>query len=74
MYSPIAAIIFLATGAGAIFQVVFPIASMMVNNNRNSDGISTENKKKPSLLSTSVVAGFVIGMAIMYITSLLIPS
>jgi uncharacterized membrane protein YfcA len=74
MYSPFASIIFLAIGAGAIFQVVFSIASMMVNNNKNNSDIDTKNKKKPSLLSTSAVAGFIVGMAIMYITALLIPS
>src|SRR5918997_1356698 len=38
LYSPFAAIIFLAVGAGAIFQVVFSIASMMAkNNNDKSD-------------------------------------
>ena len=74
MYSPLAAIVFLAIGAGAIFQVVFSIASMVVNNNKNGNDINTENKKKPSLLSTSVVAGFIVGMAIMYVTSLMIPS
>ncbi len=73
-YSPLAAIVFLAIGAGAIFQVVFSIASMMVNNNKNGNDINTENKEKPSLLSTSVVAGFIVGMAIMYVTSLMIPS
>ncbi len=75
MYSPLAAIVFLAIGAGAIFQVVFSIASMMVNNNKNNgNDIDTENKNKHSLLSTSVVAGFIVGMAIMYVTSLMIPS
>jgi len=75
VYSPLAAIVFLAIGAGAIFQVVFSIASMMANNNKNNSGdIDTENKNKHSLLSTSVVAGFIVGMAIMYVTSLLIPS
>ena len=75
MYSPLATIIFLAIGAGAIFQVVFSIASMMVNNNnKNGDDISNENIKKPSFLSTSVVLGFIVGIVIMYVTSLLIPS
>ncbi len=32
LYSPIAAIIFLSMGAGAIFQVVFSIASWMTKN------------------------------------------
>jgi zinc transporter, ZIP family len=67
LYSPIAAIIFLSIGAGAIFQVVFSIASWMARGSA-SDSI------RQSLLRTSVVAGFAIGMAIMYLTGLLIPS
>jgi zinc transporter, ZIP family len=64
-YSPIAAVIFLAIGAGAIFQVVLSITSYILSNN---------NEPRKATLSTSVIAGFVMGMAIMYITSLLIPS
>jgi zinc transporter, ZIP family len=64
-YSPIAAIIFLSIGAGAIFQVVFSIASWMA---KGSDGT------RQSLLRTPIVAGFAIGMVIMYVTGLLIPS
>jgi zinc transporter ZupT len=64
-YSPIAAVIFLSIGAGAIFQVVYSITSWMA---KGSDGA------RQSLLRTPVVAGFAIGMAIMYITGLLIPS
>ena len=71
MYSPFAAIIFLAIGAGAIFQVVFSIASMMA---KNSNQITNENNKKASFLRAPVISGFVMGMAIMYATSLLIPS
>jgi ZIP family zinc transporter len=76
MYSPFAAIIFLSIGAGAIFQVVFSIASMMAkDSNKNSDqNNNKENNKKQSFLSAPVISGFVIGMAIMYATSLLIPS
>ncbi len=75
MYSPLAAIIFLAIGAGAIFQVVFPIASMMVkDSNKNNDQNNNENNKKRSFLSAPVISGFVIVMAIMYPTSLPIPS
>jgi zinc transporter ZupT len=65
LYSPIAAIIFLSIGAGAIFQVVFSIASWMANNSAVDGGRKT-------LLSTSMIAGFVVGMAIMYVTSLLV--
>ena len=65
LYSPIAAIIFLSIGAGAIFQVVFSITSWMSSN-------SSEPRK--AMLSTPMIAGFTVGMAIMYGTSLLIPS
>src|SRR5215211_1014991 len=65
LYSPIAAIIFLSIGAGAIFQVVFSITSWMSSN-------TSESRK--ALLSTPMIAGFTVGMAIMYATSLLIPS
>ncbi|HEX7141761.1 MAG TPA: ZIP family metal transporter [Nitrososphaeraceae archaeon] len=65
LYSPIAAIIFLSIGAGAIFQVVFSITSWMSSN-------TSEPRK--AMLSTPMIAGFAAGMAIMYVTSLLIPS
>ena len=65
LYSPIAAIIFLSIGAGAIFQVVFSITSWMSSN-------TSEPRK--ALLSTPMIAGFTVGMIIMYATSLLIPS
>ncbi len=76
MYSPIDAIIYLVVGAGAIFQVVFSIASMMTKDNNKYNGqINNENnKKQQSFLITPVIAGFVIGMVIMYVTSLMIPS
>lgn len=67
LYSPFAAVIFLSIGAGAIFQVVFSIASWMAKGSA-SDGT------RQGLLRTSIVAGFAIGMAIMYLTGLLIPS
>jgi ZIP family zinc transporter len=71
LYSPIAAIIFLSMGAGAIFQVVFSIASWMAKNNNNNNNTAVDGGRK-TLLSTSMIAGFVVGMAIMYITSLLV--
>ena len=66
LYSPIAAIIFLSIGAGAIFQVVFSITSWMSSN--------TSEPRRKAMLSTPMIAGFTVGMAIMYATSLLIPS
>ena len=65
LYSPIAAIIFLSIGAGAIFQVVYSITSWMSSN-------TSEPRK--AMLSTPMIAGFTVGMAIMYATSLMIPS
>lgn len=63
-YSPIAAVVFLSIGAGAIFQVVLSIASWMANTKGGGR----------TLLSADIIAGFAIGMAIMYLTGLLIPS
>jgi zinc transporter ZupT len=65
LYSPIAAIIFLSIGAGAIFQVVYSIITWMSSN-------TSEPRK--AMLSTPMIAGFTVGMVIMYATSLLIPS
>jgi zinc transporter ZupT len=64
-YSPIAAVVFLSVGAGAIFQVVYSIGSWMV---KGRDG------GRQGLLRTPIVAGFAIGMLIMYVTGLLIAS
>jgi zinc transporter, ZIP family len=67
LYSPIAAVIFLSIGAGAIFQVVFSILSWMAKG-------TTIDGTRQSLLRTPIVAGFAVGMAIMYLTALLITS
>jgi zinc transporter ZupT len=69
LYSPIAAIIFLSIGAGAIFQVVYSIASWMTKNNT-----AAVDSGRKTLLSTSMIAGIIVGMAIMYVTSLLVSS
>lgn len=63
LYSPIATIVFLSIGAGAIFQVVYSIYSWM-----------KENEARTILSNASIIAGFAAGMLIMYITGLLIPS
>jgi zinc transporter ZupT len=67
LYSPIAAVIFLSIGAGAIFQVVFSILSWMAKG-------TTGDGTRQSLLRTPIVAGFAVGLAIMYLTALLIAS
>ena len=60
LYSPIATIIFLGIGAGAIFQVVYSVGSWMYYNNNRA------------LTSFPIVSGFMLGIFIMYITGLLI--
>ena len=65
VYSPIAAIIFLSIGAGAIFQVVFLIYQGMSR---------TEADRGKMLSNASVITGFAAGMFIMYLTGLIIPS
>ena len=62
LYSPIATIVFLSIGAGAIFQVVYSIGSWMYS---TSGGKGLMN-------NTSIVAGFAVGMLIMYLTGLLL--
>jgi zinc transporter ZupT len=63
LYSPMAAVIFLSVGAGAIFQVVYSLFSW----------ISHLQKSGPSSsLSGHVIAGFITGLLIMYLTGLLV--
>ena len=59
-YSPFSSVIFLAIGAGAIFQVIVVILRM----------IRAEGDK--NLSSGSVVTGIAIGMLVMYLTSILV--
>lgn len=65
IYSPVAVIIFLSIGAGAIFQVVFLIYQGMAG---------AETKKGKIMSDASIIAGFAAGMLIMYVTGLMIPS
>ncbi|HET7284364.1 MAG TPA: hypothetical protein VFI70_06730, partial [Nitrososphaeraceae archaeon] len=76
LYSPIAAIVFLSIGAGAIFQVVISIISWITDSNNNMGGgsLQGEERKKKTWLNTSLIAGFIVGMLIMYVTSLLVSS
>lgn len=59
-YSPFSSVVFLAIGAGAIFQVIVVIIRM----------IREEGER--NLSSASVVSGISIGMLIMYLTSILV--
>ena len=60
IYSPFTSVIFLAIGAGAIFQVIITILRW----------IRQEGDK--NLSSASVASGFAIGMLVMYLTSILV--
>jgi len=68
-YSPIAAIIFLSIGAGAIFQVVFAIYSSMIRKSNTN-----KRTKMMPLSDIQSIAGFAVAMVIMYITGLLVSS
>lgn len=61
-YSPIATVIFLSIGAGAIFQVVYSIGSWMYHTN-GSRGL---------LSNHWIIMGFALGMLIMYLTGLMV--
>ena len=59
-YMPVASIVFLAIGAGAIFQVVYSIFNWM-------------NKQMESKITAPHnIAGFIVGIVIMYLTGLLV--
>jgi zinc transporter ZupT len=58
-YSPLAAIIFLSVGAGAIFQVVASIMNWI-------------RQDEKSLISAPTAAGIAVGMIVMYVTSILV--
>jgi zinc transporter, ZIP family len=90
IYSPLASVIFLAVGAGAIFQVVYALIvwmsksfkeskteqgkSSIIKGLHNVDTVQTgqilTNESKNSGLS--IIAGFILGMLIMYLTGLLV--
>jgi zinc transporter, ZIP family len=88
VYSPLASIIFLSVGAGAIFQVVYALAVWMSISFRQSSkthnagsqdiGEKTPRSGMSSLASdektstAAIIAGFIIGLLIMYITGLLV--
>jgi zinc transporter, ZIP family len=69
LYSPIATIIFLSIGAGAIFQVVYSVGSWMLRSHNQNQEIK---EKKVLPVNIFVIGGFAVGMAIMYITGLLV--
>ncbi len=60
VYSPFTSVIFLAVGAGAIFQVIITLLRWM------------REEGDKNLSSAAVVSGFAIGMLVMYLTSILV--
>lgn len=62
IYSPIATVIFLSIGAGAIFQVAYSIFTWLSGYSGNKN-IFTDK---------SITLGFIVGMSIMYVTGLLL--
>jgi len=73
LYSPIASIIFLSIGAGAIFQVVFSITYWILNNTTVTiSGDDGNGKINLKVINTPIIVGFSLGMSIMYLTSLLV--
>ncbi|ALI37406.1 zinc transporter ZupT [Candidatus Nitrosocosmicus oleophilus] len=88
VYSPLASIIFLSIGAGAIFQVVYALAVWMSKSLRESSktnkaesvdlGEITGRSGSRLLASqgksptAAIIAGFIVGLLIMYITGLLV--
>ncbi|MGH9953708.1 MAG: divalent cation transporter, partial [Nitrososphaeraceae archaeon] len=63
LYSPIAAVVFLSVGAGAIFQVVYSLISWISHHQKSGTS---------SALSGHIIAGFITGLLIMYLTGLLV--
>jgi ZIP family zinc transporter len=59
-FSPLAAVVFLAIGAGAILQVVYEVSGIVVR------------RGERQFLSVEVLVGFVAGIAVMYLTGLLV--
>jgi zinc transporter ZupT len=62
-YSPLAAALFLAVGAGAILQVIYEVSRLLLKDSQRS--------KRPAL-SASNLGGLTAGVAVMYATALLV--
>jgi zinc transporter ZupT len=62
-FSPFLATLFLSLGAGAILQVVWEVGKLLVNDAR---------RQKQPLLSWLNLAGLTVGIAIMYVTAVLV--
>jgi ZIP family zinc transporter len=63
LYSPLAAVIFLSVGAGAIFQVVYSLVTWISHH---------QKPKSSSTITGPLVGGFIVGLLLMYFTGLII--
>jgi len=90
IYSPLASVIFLAIGAGAIFQVVYALIVWMSKSFKQTSQkqvvlTSKEEMQNTNVVQTnqkltnistnsglSIIAGFILGMLIMYLTGLFV--
>lgn len=74
IYSPLASIIFLAVGAGAIFQVVYTIALWIKQTYKNLLYPTSSNPKEHDItrLYASIICGIMTGLLLMYLTGLLL--
>ena len=62
-FNPLLAVVFLSIGIGAIFQVVYEVARLLIRDSRSHE---------ESALNTVNSLGFLIGVAIMYFTAFLV--
>jgi hypothetical protein len=61
----------MSIGSGVIFQVVYSIGSWMLRVVEYNSDDNDKNKRIASM-NKFTIAGFVVGMVIMYVTSLLV--
>jgi zinc transporter ZupT len=66
--SPVYAVLFLAVGAGAVFQVVLEILRQMIRS------AAPEQESASGMVSPANLVGFLAGLGVMYITGLLLPA
>lgn len=72
-YSPIASVVFLGVGAGAIFQVMVVLVRWIGRGGSPANGSNGRGASGGSGLSGApFAAGIVVGMLIMYVTSILV--
>ena len=67
-YSPLAATVFLAVGAGAILQVIYEVGKIVLKDSSAKDGVPSFSAS----LSGYNLLGLTAGIAIMYVTGLLV--